>query len=310
MEIQGDKIIKRDLYLDAETASRIAHIDASKRVKGLDTTTYPSLTEIAHIKGVTSAVQTQLNAKEPTIAAGTTGQYYRGDKSWQTLDKTAVGLGNVDNIQQIPLTEKAAALGVATLDAAGKIPIGQLPALPTIDVFTVASQAAMLALSADQGDMAIRTDVSKTFVLSTNSPSTLADWIELSTPATPQYGYVRFTVGDGVSVITAGTTNFKPQIPYAGTITGWYVSETTSPNAIAGSIVIDVWKDTSGNYPPTVADTIAGTEKPTLSSAKLNSDLTLTTWTTSVSVGDCIGFTVVSNTDCKRVEVLLSILKS
>ena len=36
-------------------------------------------------------------AKENTITAGTTGQYFRGDKTFQTLDKTAVGLGNVDN---------------------------------------------------------------------------------------------------------------------------------------------------------------------------------------------------------------------
>lgn len=35
--------------------------------------------------------------KENTIAAGTTAQYWRGDKSWQTLNKAAVGLGNVDN---------------------------------------------------------------------------------------------------------------------------------------------------------------------------------------------------------------------
>jgi hypothetical protein len=35
--------------------------------------------------------------KEPTIAAGTTAQYWRGDKTFQTLDKAAVGLGNVDN---------------------------------------------------------------------------------------------------------------------------------------------------------------------------------------------------------------------
>jgi hypothetical protein len=47
--------------------------------------------------GVTSDIQTQLNAKEATITAGTTGQYYRGDKSFQTLDKAAVGLSNVDN---------------------------------------------------------------------------------------------------------------------------------------------------------------------------------------------------------------------
>lgn len=42
-------------------------------------------------------LQNALNAKENTITAGTTGQYYRGDKTFQTLDKTAVGLGNVSN---------------------------------------------------------------------------------------------------------------------------------------------------------------------------------------------------------------------
>jgi len=34
---------------------------------------------------------------EPVITSGTTAQYWRGDKSWQTLDKSAVGLGNVEN---------------------------------------------------------------------------------------------------------------------------------------------------------------------------------------------------------------------
>lgn len=48
-------------------------------------------------KPVSTAAQTALNAKEPTIVAGTTAQYYRGDKSWQTLDKAAVGLSSVDN---------------------------------------------------------------------------------------------------------------------------------------------------------------------------------------------------------------------
>jgi hypothetical protein len=52
---------------------------------------------------------------EASISAGTTGQYWRGDKSWQTLDKTAVGLGNVDNVQQQPLDATLTAL--AELDA-------------------------------------------------------------------------------------------------------------------------------------------------------------------------------------------------
>jgi hypothetical protein len=49
-------------------------------------------------KPVSTAAQTALNAKENSIAAGTTAQYYRGDKSWQALDKAAVGLANVDNV--------------------------------------------------------------------------------------------------------------------------------------------------------------------------------------------------------------------
>jgi hypothetical protein len=42
-------------------------------------------------------LQNALNSKENTITAGTTAQYFRGDKTFQTLDKAAVGLGNVDN---------------------------------------------------------------------------------------------------------------------------------------------------------------------------------------------------------------------
>jgi hypothetical protein len=48
-------------------------------------------------KPISSATATALAGKEAAFAAGTTAQYRRGDKSWQTLDKAAVGLTNVDN---------------------------------------------------------------------------------------------------------------------------------------------------------------------------------------------------------------------
>ena len=48
-------------------------------------------------KPVSTATQTALDLKENNITAGTTSQYWRGDKSFQTLDKSAVGLSNVDN---------------------------------------------------------------------------------------------------------------------------------------------------------------------------------------------------------------------
>lgn len=39
----------------------------------------------------------KLATKEDKVAPGTTGQFYRGDKTWQTLNKAAVGLSDVDN---------------------------------------------------------------------------------------------------------------------------------------------------------------------------------------------------------------------
>lgn len=44
-----------------------------------------------------SGLQAALDAKEPTIVAGEVEEYLRGDKTFQTLDKVAVGLSNVDN---------------------------------------------------------------------------------------------------------------------------------------------------------------------------------------------------------------------
>lgn len=52
-------------------------------------------------KPISTATQTALNAKENTITAGTTSQYFRGDKTFQTLNKTAVDLGNVDNTSDL-----------------------------------------------------------------------------------------------------------------------------------------------------------------------------------------------------------------
>ena len=49
------------------------------------------------------------------------------------VTKAQVGLGSVDNVQQIPLSQKGAANGVATLDANGKVPVTQMPTTKTIN---------------------------------------------------------------------------------------------------------------------------------------------------------------------------------
>jgi Chaperone of endosialidase len=52
-------------------------------------------------KPISTATATALAGKEPAFAAGTAAQYRRGDKTWQALDKAAVGLGNVDNTSDV-----------------------------------------------------------------------------------------------------------------------------------------------------------------------------------------------------------------
>jgi len=49
--------------LSGLTASQIVITDASKNLASAAVATYPSLAELIHVKGVTSAIQTQLNAK-------------------------------------------------------------------------------------------------------------------------------------------------------------------------------------------------------------------------------------------------------
>jgi hypothetical protein len=98
-----------------------------------------------------------------------------GIASWPTVPGLAL---------KIPLTEKGAAGGVASLDADGKVPVAQVPATALGDTFTAASEAEMLALAATHGDLAIRTDFDpdQFFMLVSDSPATLADWRQISLP--------------------------------------------------------------------------------------------------------------------------------
>lgn len=72
---------------------------------------------------------------------------------------------------------------VPVVGADGKLSTTVMPDLTITDVFTVASQAAMLALNAQKGDVAMRTDVSKVFILAGDSASVLANWKEWLVPA-------------------------------------------------------------------------------------------------------------------------------
>src|SRR5882672_6877439 len=113
---------------------------------------------------------------------------------------------------------------------------------------------------------------------------------------------IGLTVDGGGSVITTGQKGYK-SFPVAGTITGVRLLADQS-----GSTVIDVWKDTFANYPPTVADTITASAKPTLSTQDHSEDVILSGWTTAVAAGDVFGFNVNSASTITRVTLELTIV--
>lgn len=117
-------------------------------------------------------------------------------------------------------------------------------------------------------------------------------------------GTICIHINGGGSVITTGVKG-DVMIPWGYTITSWDIVADQS-----GSIVIDLWKDTYANYPPTVADTITGSAKPTLSSATKTQSSTLTGWTTTGTRGDYIRWNVDSVSTVTRVVLTLYLTRS
>ncbi|WP_102945322.1 hypothetical protein [Stenotrophomonas sp. VV52] len=73
--------------------------------------------------------------------------------------------------------------GLATLGADLRIPSAQLPAIAITETFVVGSQAAQLALTAQEGDVAVRTDLSKSYIKNSGTSGTMSDWTELLAPS-------------------------------------------------------------------------------------------------------------------------------
>lgn len=103
--------------------------------------------------------------------------------------------------------------GVATLGLDGKLLVAQRPPIDLIDVWAVANQAAMLALAATVGDFAVRADNGLVYVLQATPATTLANWLEISTPSpvSSVNGHV------GVIVLTAADVG---AVPTARTVIG------------------------------------------------------------------------------------------
>jgi hypothetical protein len=94
-------------------------------------------------------------------------------------------------------------------------------------------------------------------------------------------------------------------IPFNCTITEW-----TLLADVSGSVVIDIWEDTYANYPPTVADTITGSAKPTISASTKGQSSTLTGWSPTIAAGSTLRFNVDSASTVNRVTLSLKVVRT
>lgn len=158
-----------------------------------------------------------------------------------------------------------------------------------------------------------------TYKITATSGAFTAEWTWVGIGTASEYDFVDITdyidnaielatvglrIDNGASVIPTGVSG-NIVIPFNCTIQQWTLLANES-----GSVVVDIWKDTYANYPPTVADTITGSAKPTISSSTKGQSSTLTGWTTSFAAGDILRFNVDSVTSIKALDINLRIART
>jgi hypothetical protein len=117
-------------------------------------------------------------------------------------------------------------------------------------------------------------------------------------------GSLGIVIDGAGSAITAGVKGYL-KIPYNCTITS---SEIVAKQT--GSIIIDIWRDTYANFPPTDADSITASATPTLFSGQKSQDLTLTNWAASLTGGHYLAFNVDSVTGVTQATLTLNVRRS
>lgn len=118
-------------------------IDGSITEPKLAISNSPSTNQVLRWNG--TALEWATLSYEAAVAAGTTAQYYRGDKTWQTLDKTAVGLANVDNTSD---ANKPVSTATATA-LSGKVDKSTATTKGDLFAATAASTVTRLAVGTD-----------------------------------------------------------------------------------------------------------------------------------------------------------------
>ena len=174
------------------TPTQLSKINFSSGAVTLDTTSLSNRINLklnsADTTSLSSRINLKLNLKDTSTLSNRINLKLNIADTAALFRKTQVGVKN----------------GAASLDAAGKIPSVQIPAISFSSVDVVKSLDEMLSLPITRvvGSIAVRLDSSKNFVLASLPATNRANWVELINPDAPvqtvngKNGYVKLTKAD------------------------------------------------------------------------------------------------------------------
>ncbi len=113
-----------------------------------------STTELGYLDTVSSNIQDQLDAKEPTITSGTNAQYYRGDKTWQSFNASVIS-GLTGAISPYVTTDLTPSRALAS-DISGKLSVANttLTELNYVNGVTSSIQTQLNTLNTNKANLA------------------------------------------------------------------------------------------------------------------------------------------------------------
>ena len=330
---------------DVLTASELVATDASKKLSSLPVATYPSLAELAYCKGVTSAIQDQIDGKAPSLGAddnyvtddekiviGNTSGTNTGD---QTLPVKATGTeldtGTNDvkfatalaikNAKNVPSVAPSTDGNVLTSD--GTNWVSEAPSAGGTSLWTAITATRVSGTTATVvGD---QTDIFKKGMIVRWQESAVDKVAMVSIPSTYSDPNTTITfIGDTMASIDAdsfkysgiiGAEQFVKDFAYAGTVgaTGSDIMNAyyaTEPMRVIGA---DLQVGIAGTTNSTTIDINKGgttmfTTKPTLATTVASSPLPFTANTISaLALGDKVTIDIDAVQTTKAVDLYVQL---
>jgi len=167
-----DEVPKADILTTARTLTFSGDVTGNNSFDGSGNVTF-ALALVS--SGVTAGTYTKLTV----------------DAKGRVTAGSNIAASDVPSLTLSKITDSGTAAGkdvgvaagnIPLLDSNGKLNSSVIPAMAINEIYTAASQSAMLALSADVGDVCARTDGAGSFMLKATPATTLANWVQLTAP--------------------------------------------------------------------------------------------------------------------------------